>query len=93
MTQFDKAEKLIRKMQLMVRTLERSRDVHVHQQIDQFYYMQKSEELITLLTLLNEANARVDRLMGLIKRNYSEAFCEWQRDMRRMNDLMRCRRT
>jgi hypothetical protein len=54
----------------------------VHREIDQFYYMQKAEQLMLLQEQLHEAHERVRLIENRIDEEYRSVFYSWVKDVR-----------
>ena len=89
MPELQKLAKLIERMEALVTYLNDRSDLVAHQQVNQFFYMQKIEELQTLLHQFNEATERVEMLAFRIDQTYSLCFAQWQRDARWLNSYRR----
>ena len=83
-----KVAKLIDRLQHLVTSLNGLRDRAVHRHINQFYYMQKTEELLLLLEQLEETQLSLERALRRIDRSYQEVFQQWQRDVRWLGSVM-----
>ncbi len=81
----EKLEKLETRMLNMVRCLVHHNQLHIHQAINQFYYMQKAEELRIMRERLLKAQEEFDTLTGHIQDRYTEVFCKWRTDMQWLN--------
>jgi len=53
--------------------------------INEFYYMQKAEELKILREQLQEAPIKLEILQERVCKHYKEIFCTWRHDMRLLN--------
>lgn len=85
MTDLANVSKLIGKLKTITHILEENRIIPVHQQVNQFYYMQKASELTMLheqLTMVIEKQASLHKLIDTI---YPEVFDRWQKDIRWLN--------
>jgi len=59
-----------------------------HQHVDQFYYMQKLEELALLEDSISETLKRLKFLQERFESEYEEVYCRWRKDVRWMNNWM-----
>lgn len=57
----------------------------VHREIDQFYYMQKAEQLELLQEQLKEAQERLRAVENRIDDEYRNVFLCWVKDVRWLN--------
>lgn len=88
----DKPEKLYVRVQRLVDLLNENRSLQIHSKINEFYYMQKIEELKQLDESIKSAyksiTAERERLESL-KHNYdaeyTELFNSWKKDVRWIN--------
>jgi hypothetical protein len=85
-----KVTKLISRLRCLVECIEGQHDRLIHQRVDQFYYMQKTEELKLLLELVEEAQRKLELLTCRMDANYSEVFHRWHKDVRWLNRLPDC---
>jgi hypothetical protein len=81
----DKVNKLICRIQNFVLCLKRSNDTDIHRNIDEFYYMQKLEELEILKSQMNETNDRLQSINNRIHLHYQEIASKWSKDIRWMS--------
>ena len=96
MPELQKLAKLIERMEALVTYLNDRSDLMAHQQVNQFFYMQKIEELQTLLRQFNDATERVEMLAFRIDQSYRLCFAQWRKDARWLNSYShrdtKCRR-
>lgn len=85
MTQRDKCQKLILRMQWLVENLGERKDLVVHQQLDQFFYMQKIEELQMLLSQFDDIKRRLESITSRIHAHYHLCLDHWRKDARWLN--------
>lgn len=81
----EKLSKLIERMQSIVTHLKDRNDLVLHQQVNQFFYMQKIEELKMLLCQFDEINESLAALTSRIDEHYSMCFAQWCKDARWLN--------
>lgn len=91
MTSCEKLPKLIERMQRLVTYLNDRNDLVVHQQVNQFFYMQKAEELRMLLSQLDDLRKSLESLTCRIDENYSLCFAQWCKDVRWLNTYLQNR--
>jgi predicted Zn-dependent peptidase len=77
--------KLISKLRDFADTLRSERSLAIHKQIDQFYYLQKQEELLFLLEQYDEAAKKLEKFEAMIEDKYLSSLCQWQKDVRWFN--------
>lgn len=77
--------KLMTKLERLVKALEECHEVTIHRKINQFYYMQKANELKMLLHQLDEAEYRLASVSKILSAHYSEIFHHWRRDVHQLN--------
>ena len=76
-------KRLLLRIHSLVGTLKRERNsLTVHRAIDQFYYMQKSEQLAILQEQLREAQERLRLIEVRVDEEYRSVFFSWVRDVR-----------
>ena len=57
-------------------------DLHIHQHIDEFYYLTKLEELKILVSQYEVEKKKLDATMQLVDLKYIEVFHQWRKDAR-----------
>lgn len=72
-------------MQQLVTYLNDRNDLVTHQQVNQFFYMQKTEELKLLLKQFEETKQILQSLTSRIDENYILCFVQWRKDVRWIN--------
>jgi division protein CdvB (Snf7/Vps24/ESCRT-III family) len=85
MTSCEKPIKLIDRMQRLVTYLNDRNNLILHQQVNQFFYMQKIEELKMLIQQFEEINKNLDAVTARIHEHYSLCFAQWSKDARWVN--------
>ncbi len=91
MIQCEKLSKLIERMQRIVTHLNDRNDLVLHQQVNQFFYMQKAEELKMLLDQFDDLRKSLESLTCRIDENYSLCFAQWRKDVRWLNTYLQNR--
>lgn len=81
----EKLTKLIERMQRIVTHLNDRYDLVLHQQVNQFFYMQKIEELKVLLSQFDETSKSLEMVASRIDEHYSLCFAQWCKDARWLN--------
>jgi hypothetical protein len=89
MIEVSKVTRLIVLMQRLIKTLERNQELTLHRAIDQFYYMQKSEELRVLLDNFEHSKLRMETIATTMDCHYREIFCQWRKDVRKVQPLFK----
>lgn len=72
----------------MVRDLVRHNTLTVHQTVNQFYYMQKAEELKLLQAQLEETQKKLELIQKRIYEHYLETYHKWRRDALWLNRFL-----
>ena len=80
-----KFEKFLNYLHEFVSALTNRQKLPVHSKINQFYYMQKIEELKLLKEQLNDAVKRMKIVQDNFDEKYKEIFCRWSKDVRWFN--------
>ena len=83
-----KVNRLIENLQKFASELESIQDFRLHQQVDQFYYMQKTAQLIVLRENVEDAKAKFERVTTQIETVYQEVFCKWRSDVRKLSPYL-----
>lgn len=81
-TNEQKLEKFIQRIEDFILELKRNNTIPVHAQINQFFYMQKLEELKLLVTSVRENVKRLEDLEATLEVSRREIFLAWKRDAR-----------
>lgn len=88
----EKMERLENHLLELLADLKIHNDLHIHQAINEFYYLQKTEELRILRKKLAEGINDFEVMMEKIGKHYEEVFCKWRTDyawMRNHTNLYR----
>lgn len=83
-----KITKLIHQLKTLIAHLDSLDDLVIHKDIDQFFYMTKSEELKFLFAQYEEEKKRFETTTGKLEMKYKEIFQHWQRDVRLLNTYL-----
>lgn len=73
------------RMQRLVTYLNERNSLILHQQVNQFFYMEKIEELKMLLSQFEEINKSLEGVALRIHEHYSLCFAQWSKDARWLN--------
>ena len=76
----EKLEKLEKHLHRLIADLKQQNHLHIHQAINEFYYMQKAEELQILQVKLSDEIIAFELLLEKIRKHYEEVFCKWRTD-------------
>jgi hypothetical protein len=91
MNSFRRVDKLRSKLTHLIVSLERQPDLVVHRRVNQFFYMQKLEELGELRNQAEEARRKLEVILTRLELSYAEVFRLWQQDARWLSLHLRCR--
>lgn len=80
-----KFPKFLNCLDKLVSDLRRHHKIPVHTEINQFYYMQKIEELKELKQQLTDAEKRLKFFEQNFEAKYKEIFLRWSKDARWLN--------
>ena len=58
------------------------RELRLHQHVDEFYYLQKRAEILTMLEKLTEASNRLVAVMNNIETNHSSVTAQYVKDLK-----------
>jgi hypothetical protein len=84
----NKLEKFTRKIEKLICFPEEQRnDIQIQNSINQFYYMQKIEELKLLEESVHEAIKRLKFFQEKFESEYAQVYCRWRKDVRFLNKL------
>ncbi len=78
----NKVQKLLSRLRAFITQLDTRTEIGLHNQVDQFYYMTKAEEIKYLLDQVEENKKRQEQLCAKLTTKYSEIFIRWQKDAR-----------
>lgn len=79
---FVRLEKLMLRFQQMAAQLAAKKELRLHANIDQFYYMQKLVELRLLVSILKASCPAETLLHQKINDRYQKMYCTWKKDVR-----------
>ncbi len=85
MSHCKKLDKLIDRMQRLVNSVGDQKDLAVHRHVNQFFYMQKIEELRVLLDRFDELSVDLEAVSLRIHSGYDLCLDQWRRDARWLN--------
>ena len=84
----NKLEKFIQRVEVLMNVLREQRNnLHIQNNIDQFYYMEKLAELRVLEENLLDEVDRLSYYQQRFENEYTQAFCRWRKDVRFLNSL------
>lgn len=86
-----KCEKLIQCLQRFTSDLTANKAYHVHSHIDQFFYMQRVEELRLLLEQFEEAKSKLELSTSRMQEAYTSTYHQWKQDVRWYNAYLHVR--
>lgn len=75
-------------LQLLKLSSIHAKDLKVQQAIDDFYYMQKQQELETLEDKLKDSISQAMMYVNLLQATYEDASIRWRRDFVTMKRLI-----
>lgn len=78
----EKLSKLTEKMQQLVNSLNARQDLVLHERVNQFFYMQKIEELNVLADQFHRLKSSLDNLTYHLQEQYRLCFTQWCKDVR-----------
>jgi tetrahydrodipicolinate N-succinyltransferase len=82
-------DKLYERVKKLVNILsENHKNLHVHNNINEFYYMQKVEELKQLEESITDAYLRLESLSSKYHAEYTQLYFNWKKDARWINKLV-----
>lgn len=84
-----KFNKLFLRVKAFISVLKIREDLAVHHNINEFFYMTKSEELKFLCTQYEEEKGRLDMTFARLQEKYSEIFPQWKKDVRWLSEYLR----
>lgn len=78
----EKLDKFLKRVEMLIDDCGRFNRLGLNDHVNQFYFMQKCEELRLLQDQVAEAQKRLDFFRGRFESEYGEVFRRWQRDAR-----------
>lgn len=85
MTDQHKLNKFIQRIESFILELQEKNTLLVHSKINQFFYMQKLEELKVLVASIKDGVKRLEILEESMESSQKEIFFAWRRDARWLN--------
>lgn len=85
----EKCKRLVIRTSSLVNDMDRTKDIVIHQHINQFYYMQRNEELMILVKMLGEPGADRAAIASFIESKYREIFFVWRSDIRWLRNYLK----
>jgi hypothetical protein len=82
MNKVKKATKLITRLEDLVSKLTIRKEVIVHEKVNQFYYLEKIEELKILAEKFEEVHRRLEAISDRLEECYGISFRQWNHDVR-----------
>jgi hypothetical protein len=80
-TKISRCARLVERLQQLMSGLD-FHDLHIHHNIDEFYYLTKVEELRILMGLCEGEKKRLEAVIQLMDSKYVEVFHQWRKDVR-----------
>jgi hypothetical protein len=88
----EKCRKLVRCLQRLTSDLTNNKEYNVHSHINQFFYMQRAEELKLILEQFEEAKANLTTANLRMNEKYTSTYHQWKKDVRWLNAHLHHRR-
>lgn len=85
----EKLNKLLEKVGRLIEMMEANQDLLIHERIDQFYYMERAEELKVLAAQICEFERSIEVFQGQIVLRYEELVTRWSKDVRWLTQHLR----
>jgi hypothetical protein len=73
--------KLICRLRKLVSFLEQQHTLIIHQNVDQFYYMQRIEEMLTVYQQYQDSGCMLHSALQRIEGMYIQTYLQWRRDV------------
>lgn len=81
----EKCHKLVQCLQRLTSDLTGNKEYNVHSHINQFFYMQRAEELKIILEQFEEAKANLETATLRMNEKYTSTYYQWKKDVRWLN--------
>lgn len=88
-----KCLKLVQRLECMVSTLEDNNEYAIHFNINQFFYMQRAEELRMMVEQFRENGAESEAAARRMDESYVATYHQWRKDIRWLNTYLHNRNT
>lgn len=89
MTNIHKITKLIEKLEILAKQLDREWSLEIHYRINQFHYLEKAAELRLLYDQYHGVETKRYQLIDRMECEYKKAYYQWKKDIRWMNSIQR----
>lgn len=89
MTDLRKFTKLVEKLEILAKQLDREKSLEVHHHINQFHYLEKVAELKILLDQHQALEMKMDKLAERLECESKKAYLQWRKDIRWLNSMHR----
>lgn len=80
-----KCLKLVQRLERLISTLEKNNERVIHFTINQFFYMQRIEEIRMVLEQFVEAKMKLEAATSWLDENYVSTYHKWRKDARWLN--------
>lgn len=82
MTDLRKLTKLIDKLEVFAKQLDREKNLEIHHRINQFHYLEKAAELKILLDQYEAMEMKLNQLAARMECESKKAYRQWRKDIR-----------
>lgn len=86
-----KCLKLVERLERLASDLADNNEYAIHSRINQFFYMQRAEEMKTVLERFQEGNEKSAAATRWIQAHYPSTYHQWRKDVRWLNRYLRNR--
>lgn len=86
-----KCRKLVQLLERLILTIENNNERTIHFTINQFFYMQRAEEIRMVLEQYEEARMKLEAATNWLNENYASTYHQWRKDARWLNTYLRNR--
>ena len=81
----------MQRLKSLVAFLEKRQSLCIHQNVSQFYYMQRLEELSTLFDQFEETQRKMEGIVERLNGKYIQTFEQWRTDVLWIHRCQGCR--
>ncbi len=89
MADLRKITKLIEKLEILTKQLDRDKNIQLHNHINQFHYLEKTAELKILIDQHLTTEKKLNQLSDRLECEYKKVCYQWSKDIRWMNSIQR----
>lgn len=86
-----KCQKLVERLERLASDLADNNEYVIHSRINQFFYMQRAEEMKMVLGQFQEGKEKSEAATRWMQEHYPSTYHQWRKDVRWLNTYLRSR--